>query len=135
MSKRNIVNTSIENVKKVKKASSSSIIPQLLSSSSSSSSSSNLPFNVKKFNQTRARLINNKIISNINNNQSCVIYWMSRDQRVENNWALIYAQGIALEREIPLKVVFNLVPKFLDATLRQYRYLINLFNCYNYLIM
>ncbi len=31
--------------------------------------------------------------------QECksVAYWMSRDQRVQDNWALLYAQKIALE--------------------------------------
>ena len=26
-----------------------------------------------------------------------VVYWMSRDQRAQDNWALLYAQEIALE--------------------------------------
>lgn len=29
-----------------------------------------------------------------------VIYWMSRDQRVEDNWALLYAQKLALQRSM-----------------------------------
>ena len=29
-----------------------------------------------------------------------VLYWMSRDQRVEDNWALLYAQKIALEEKV-----------------------------------
>ncbi|MEW5924677.1 MAG: deoxyribodipyrimidine photo-lyase [Candidatus Zixiibacteriota bacterium] len=54
-----------------------------------------------------------------------VLYWMSRDQRVHDNWALLYAQKQALERNLPLAVVFNLVPKFLDAGLRQYRFMLD----------
>jgi deoxyribodipyrimidine photo-lyase len=50
---------------------------------------------------------------------------MSRDQRVEDNWALIRAQELAKEYKLPLKVVFNLVPKFLEATLRQYSFMID----------
>lgn len=34
-----------------------------------------------------------------------VLYWMYRDQRVEDNWALLRAQKIALERKQPLVVV------------------------------
>jgi deoxyribodipyrimidine photo-lyase len=49
-----------------------------------------------------------------------VVYWMSRDQRAQDNWALLYAQQEALRTQQPLAVVFNLVPKFLGATLRQY---------------
>lgn len=34
-----------------------------------------------------------------------VLYWMYRDQRVEDNWALLRAQEIALEQKQPLVVV------------------------------
>lgn len=53
-----------------------------------------------------------------------VIYWMSRDQRVHDNWALLFAQMKALEKKRPLAVVFNLVPKFLEATIRQYGFML-----------
>lgn len=53
-----------------------------------------------------------------------VIYWMQRDQRVHDNWALIYAQEKALELNQPLFVVFNLFPFFLEATIRQYGFMI-----------
>ncbi|MGQ9818001.1 MAG: deoxyribodipyrimidine photo-lyase, partial [bacterium] len=53
-----------------------------------------------------------------------VIYWMSRDQRVHDNWALLFAQMKALEKKSPLAVVFNLVPKFLEATIRQYGFML-----------
>lgn len=53
-----------------------------------------------------------------------VVYWMSRDQRVQNNWALIHAQDLATSRQQPLYVVFCLVPHFLEATLRQYDFLL-----------
>lgn len=53
-----------------------------------------------------------------------VIYWMSRDQRVHDNWALLFAQKIALERKFQLVVIFNLVPDFLEATIRQYGFML-----------
>lgn len=53
-----------------------------------------------------------------------VIYWMSRDQRVFDNWALLYAQEIANENNLPFAVVFSLNPKFLEATIRQYDFMI-----------
>lgn len=53
-----------------------------------------------------------------------VIYWMSRDQRVHDNWALLFAQQFALEKRRPLVVVFNLVPDFLEATIRQYGFML-----------
>ena len=54
-----------------------------------------------------------------------VIYWMSRDQRINDNWALLFAQQLALEKNRSLAVVFNLLPKFLDATMRQYDFMLN----------
>ena len=53
-----------------------------------------------------------------------VVYWMSRDQRVNDNWALLSAQGMALKQKCPLVVIFCLVPRFLHATIRQYGFLL-----------
>jgi deoxyribodipyrimidine photo-lyase len=53
-----------------------------------------------------------------------VIYWMSRDQRAHDNWALLFAQQLALEKKLPLVVVFNLVSEFLEATIRQYGFML-----------
>ena len=53
-----------------------------------------------------------------------VIYWMSRDQRVHDNWALLFAQKIAKEKKKPLVVLFNLVSDFLEATIRQYGFML-----------
>jgi len=53
-----------------------------------------------------------------------VIYWMSRDQRVHDNWALLFAQKLALEKKRNLVVTFSLVPEFLNATARQYDFML-----------
>ncbi|RJP21244.1 MAG: deoxyribodipyrimidine photo-lyase [Candidatus Abyssobacteria bacterium SURF_5] len=53
-----------------------------------------------------------------------IIYWMSRDQRAEDNWALLFAQEQALELKAPLCVVFYLAPQFLGATVRQYTFML-----------
>src|SRR5512139_3867844 len=53
-----------------------------------------------------------------------VVYWMSRDQRVRDNWALLYAQEVAMRQQMPLVVAFCLVPGFLGATLRQYAFML-----------
>ncbi len=53
-----------------------------------------------------------------------VVYWMSRDQRTRDNWALLFAQELALERREPMGVVFCLVPRFLDATMRHYDFML-----------
>ena len=61
-------------------------------------------------NPTRIFHLNNKPYS-----QGPVLYWMQRDQRVKNNWALLYTQQLALEMKQPLVVVFCLVSDFLEA--------------------
>lgn len=53
-----------------------------------------------------------------------IIYWMSRDQRADDNWALIYAIKEANQKNVPLGVVFCLVPEYLGTTERQYSFLI-----------
>ena len=70
-------------------------------------------------NEKRIRLLQKGSESN-----GPVVYWMSRDQRVHDNWALIFAQKLALEKSNRLVVVFNLVPDFLDATIRQYGFML-----------
>ena len=53
-----------------------------------------------------------------------VLLWMSRDQRAKDNWALLFAQELALKQKAPLAVVFCLVPEFLGATTRQYGFML-----------
>jgi len=55
---------------------------------------------------------------------SSVVYWMSRDQRLRDNWALRYAQEKALEYEVPLILVFCLQTTFLEAGQRQFGFMI-----------
>jgi deoxyribodipyrimidine photo-lyase len=52
-----------------------------------------------------------------------VVYWMSRDMRINDNWALLHAQDLALALESPLVVVFCLTAPFLGATLRHYTFM------------
>lgn len=53
-----------------------------------------------------------------------VVYWMSRDQRWKDNWALIYSQEQALRMRVPLVVVFCLVADYLHAPLRHYAFML-----------
>lgn len=53
-----------------------------------------------------------------------IVCWLSRDLRAQDNWALLYAQELALARKKPLLVVFCLSPKFLGATARAYDFLL-----------
>jgi len=45
-----------------------------------------------------------------------VVYWMSRDQRAADNWALIHTQRQALAMRRPVVVIFCLVDSFLGAS-------------------
>ncbi len=54
-----------------------------------------------------------------------IIYWMSRDQRVNDNWALIFAQKLALEHNVPFAVVFCLRTEFEHATSRLIEFMLD----------
>ena len=51
------------------------------------------------------------------------LYWMIRDKRAVNNWALIAAQDHAIKHKMPLIVCFQYIGNFLDANIRQYKFL------------
>lgn len=71
--------------------------------------------------------MNNKRVRQLNKIDKTpgpVVYWMSRDQRVDDNWALIYAKQLAVEQTQAIAVLFCLVPEFLGATLRQYDFML-----------
>lgn len=53
-----------------------------------------------------------------------VLYWMSRDQRFRDNWALLWAQQQALVRSRPLLVVFCLTHDYPGANLRHYAFML-----------
>lgn len=48
-----------------------------------------------------------------------VVYWMFRDQRLRDNWALIHAVDEANKANVPVAVAFNLFDRFLGAKARQ----------------
>ena len=67
----------------------------------------------------RIRLLNEK-----RDGEGAVIYWMSRDQRVRHNWALLFARRKAELLRQPLVVLFTLTPSFLGAPLRHYDFML-----------
>lgn len=48
-----------------------------------------------------------------------VVYWMFRDQRLKDNWALIHALDQANRANVPIAIAFNLFDQFLGAKARQ----------------
>lgn len=74
------------------------------------------------FKKKRVRILSDA--KEVDENKKGVVYWMSRDARVQDNWAFLFAQKLALKNELPLHVCFSLVPKFLDATIRHYKFML-----------
>lgn len=60
----------------------------------------------------RARALNEKLPS-----PGPVLYWMDRDMRLRDNWALLHARELA--GDAPLLIAYNLVPTFLSGGMRQ----------------
>ncbi|MHC1704459.1 MAG: deoxyribodipyrimidine photo-lyase [Tenuifilaceae bacterium] len=72
------------------------------------------------FNKNRVRILKEAEIKTA----GPIIYWMSRDQRVNYNWALFYAYEKAHENNQSLIVVFVLAPSFGEANLRHYDFML-----------
>lgn len=71
-------------------------------------------------------VINRKRIHQLNNRQTTpgpIIYWMSREQRVHDNWGLLHARNLSGNSQ-PVIVVFCLANAFLGATLRHYDFML-----------
>ena len=54
-----------------------------------------------------------------------ILYWMQRDKRVSDNWALLYAQQLAIEKNTTLHVCFSLNGNFPKANVRQYSFMVH----------
>lgn len=54
------------------------------------------------------------------NNPNVYVFLLS----IVDNWALIYAQQLAIAESLPLHICFSLMPKFLEATFRHYSFMI-----------
>ncbi len=78
---------------------------------------------MKQFSQ----VVDIRRVQNINGRELAsgpIIYWLSRDQRADDNWALLYAQELARKNKQPLAAVFCLSAGFLEATARQYNFML-----------
>ncbi|XP_034558299.1 deoxyribodipyrimidine photo-lyase isoform X2 [Notolabrus celidotus] len=76
-----------------------------------------------KFNKKRLRFISNN--EKTKKGSEGILYWMTRDQRVQDNWALIHAQHLAVKQSLPLHICFCLVvPKSDFSTLRHYSFML-----------
>jgi deoxyribodipyrimidine photo-lyase len=77
--------------------------------------------------RTFSTMVNNQnanILNNGNHAGGPVVYWMSRDQRVADNRALLFAQEVAREKHVPLAVAFALSDGLHNTILRQYDFML-----------
>ncbi|XP_076029730.1 deoxyribodipyrimidine photo-lyase-like [Oratosquilla oratoria] len=75
-----------------------------------------------KFNKKRVRMLTKA--EDIPDGCNGIVYWMCRDQRIQDNWALLFAQRLALKSKVSLHVVFCLIPKLLDSSYRHFDFLL-----------
>ncbi|XP_022610500.1 deoxyribodipyrimidine photo-lyase-like [Seriola dumerili] len=76
-----------------------------------------------KLNKKRLRFVSDT--EKIKQGSEGVLYWMSRDHRVQDNWALIRAQQLAVKENLPLHVcVCLVVPKSELSTLRHFSFML-----------
>lgn len=76
-----------------------------------------------KFNKKRVNILSDAKM--VDENMKGIAYWMARDQRVQDNWAMLFAQNLAFKNELPLHVIFCLTDKFLGATLRHFKFMLD----------
>lgn len=58
------------------------------------------------------------------NKNGPVVYWMSRDHRSCDNWALLHAVHQARDKGVAVAVAFNLVESFLEAGARHFGFML-----------
>ena len=75
-------------------------------------------------NQHPLNLLRRRLLQDGEPGRGPVVYWMSREQRVRDNWALLEAQDLALTRERAVTVVFCLARGFLGAGRRQFSFML-----------
>lgn len=70
-------------------------------------------------NPKRARLLHKGIEP-----EGPILYWMDRDRRAHDNWALLHAQDLAKQKKTELVVLYVLPKTFLESSWRQHDFMI-----------
>lgn len=73
----------------------------------------------------RKRQLNEKELNLSPKSKNTIVYWMSRDQRVKDNWALIYALQETQKHNTELRVVFNLYSRTKQHQERHLIFMVN----------
>lgn len=80
-----------------------------------------------EFRKKRVRMLRPSIAEVLATGSDGILYWMSRDMRVQDNWALLYAQKLAIKNRMPLNICYCLHANCFPArasTMRNYAFLI-----------
>lgn len=56
------------------------------------------------------------------NGDAPIVYWMDRDMRLKDNWALLYALELAEKQKTSVVIIYNLVVGFLGGRERQWHF-------------
>ncbi len=72
---------------------------------------------IEKYNR-RARILKE------GKSEGRILYWLSREQRINDNHSLIFAQDLSLQYSQALFVLFTLTDDFLHANLRHYSFML-----------
>lgn len=74
-----------------------------------------------KFNKKRVRVLSEQ--KEVPEWAEGVIYWTFRDERIHDNWALLYAQKLAIKNKVSLHITFCRLTQFLNCSLRHYKHI------------
>ncbi|KAL4084936.1 hypothetical protein QTP88_027802 [Uroleucon formosanum] len=74
-----------------------------------------------KFNKKRVRVLSEQ--KEVPEWAEGVIYWTFRDERIHDNWALLYAQKLAIKNKVSLHITFCRLKQFLNCSLRHYKHI------------
>ena len=53
-----------------------------------------------------------------------IVYWMTREQRVEDNYSLLFADNLSRKHNCNIKVIFTLVENFLESQEKQFSFML-----------
>ncbi|XP_071858301.1 deoxyribodipyrimidine photo-lyase isoform X3 [Bombus fervidus] len=84
----------------------------------------NVSESIMTFNFNKQRIQYLSKLNDVKENCKGILYWMFRDIRIQDNWALLFAQKIAVKSNVPLHICFCIMPSFLNASMRYYKFLL-----------
>nr|UHH90574.1 cyclobutane pyrimidine dimer photolyase [Pyrrhocoris apterus] len=74
------------------------------------------------FNKKRARVLSKA--KDLPEWAEGIMYWMTREERIQDNWSLLYAQRLAMKSKLPLHIYFCLRKTFMNAPIRHFKFLL-----------